>query len=74
MPEIRLPSDWVPTAAHFDRAKAGRINIAAEVESFKLHAETHDRHAANWNAAFTTWIKKAKPTSKGGGSDWALRM
>lgn len=35
----------------------------AEADSFRLHAETHDRHAANWNAAFTTWLKKAKPSA-----------
>lgn len=73
-PETRIPKDWTPTASHFERAKANRINIAAEVESFTLHAETHDRHAANWNAAFTTWLTKAKPNTKGGGSDWALRQ
>lgn len=60
-PETVLPAGWVPTAAHFERAKDGRIDIAAEVESFKLHAETHDRRAANWNSAFTTWLTKAKP-------------
>ena len=73
-PELRLPADWVPTAAHYERAKANRIDIAVQVEAFKLHAETHDRHAANWNAAFTSWLIKAKPSPKGGGSDWALRL
>jgi hypothetical protein len=73
-PETRLPANWVPTAAHFERAKASRIDIASEVEAFKLHAETYDRHAVEWNSAFTTWLKKAKPTQKGSGSDWALRM
>jgi len=72
-PSIRLPKDWVPTSAHYERAKQSGIDITAEVERFKLHAETHDRHAANWNAAFTTWLLKAKP-SKGGGSDWAMRL
>lgn len=73
-PEIRLPNDWVPTAAHYERSKANGLDIAKQVESFKLHADTHDRHAANWNAAFTTWLSKAKPNTKGGGSDWALRQ
>jgi len=63
-PELRIPADWVPTASHFERAAAAGIDIAKQVEAFKLHAETHDRHAANWNAAFTTWLTKAKPTGK----------
>jgi len=61
-PEVRLPSGWAPTSAHFERAKTNRVDIAKESEAFKLHAETHDRRAANWNAAFTTWLTKAKPT------------
>lgn len=73
-PETRIPKDWAPTASHFERAKTSRIDITREVESFRLHAETHDRHAANWNSAFTTWLTKANPETKGGGSDWALRM
>lgn len=63
-PETRLPTDWVPTAAHYERAKQNRIDILKETEAFRLHAETHDRHAANWNAAFTTWLTKAKPAPK----------
>jgi hypothetical protein len=61
-PETRIPSDWVPTSTHFERATSSGIDIAKQVEAFKLHAETHDRHAANWNAAFTTWLSKAKPS------------
>lgn len=62
--ETRLPKDWTPTAAHFELAKERRVDIQAEVDAFRLHAETHDRHAARWNAAFTTWLKKAKPGVK----------
>lgn len=62
MKETRLPADWVPTKAHYKRAQENRIDIVAQAEAFRLHAETHDRHAANWNAAFTTWLTKAKPS------------
>jgi len=72
MPSLRLPSDWVPTAEHYERAKTLRVDIVQEIENFKGHAETHDRHAANWNSAFTTWLKKAKPSTKSN-TDWALR-
>lgn len=64
-PETRLPADWVPTASHYERAKNSGIDITAQAEMFRLHADTHDRHAANWNAAFTTWLTKAKPTKQG---------
>lgn len=72
----RLPTDWAPTSTHFERAKAASIDIAREVEAFKLHAETHDRHAVNWNSAFTTWLTKAKPTTSARvlpKNEWMLR-
>lgn len=66
--ETRLPKDWAPNVKHIERAKSAGVDVVGEAENFRLHAETHDRHAANWNAAFTTWLKKAKPsrTAPGG--------
>lgn len=61
--ETRLPKEWTPTASHFTMAAERSINIGSEAEAFRLHAETHDRHAARWNAAFTTWLKKSKPST-----------
>lgn len=59
--EKRLPKSWAPIPSHFALARELGVDIAREVEAFRLHAETHDRHAARWNAAFTTWLKKARP-------------
>jgi hypothetical protein len=67
--ETRLPKDWAPTASHLELAKTRGVNIIAEADNFRLHAETHDRHAARWNAAFTTWLKKAKPSGPNGRVD-----
>lgn len=61
-----IPKDWAPTAAHIERAKEKRVNVLNQAEAFKLHAETHDRRAANWNAAFTTWLMKSKPEENAG--------
>lgn len=71
--ETRLPSDWVPTKSHFDLAAERRVDLAAEVDAFRRHAETHDRHAARWNAAFTTWLKKSKPKATGNPDAWMNR-
>lgn len=57
--ETRLPKSWAPTASHIKRASEAGLNLTECVEAFRGHAETHDRHAANWNAAFTTWLIKA---------------
>jgi hypothetical protein len=72
--ETRLPKDWAPTAAHLELARERRIDITAEVTAFRLHAETHDRHAARWNAAFTTWLKKAKPSAAASGGRQGMSL
>lgn len=59
--ETRLPKDWAPAASHLDLARERGVDVVAEAEAFRLHAETHDRRAARWNAAFTTWLKKSTP-------------
>jgi hypothetical protein len=61
--ETRIPADWAPTASHFQTAKTLGVDIVAQADAFRLHAETHDRHAARWNSAFTTWLKKSKPST-----------
>lgn len=58
-PSVSLPADWAPTDDHKLRASNDGVFLAKEVEKFRLHAETHDRKAANWNAAFTQWLIKA---------------
>ena len=59
-PERELPASWTPTPEHAERAKAKSIDLAEQAEAFRLHAETHARRAANWNAAFTMWLTKAR--------------
>jgi hypothetical protein len=59
--EVAIPKDWAPTTEHFELARARGVDIAAEADAFRLHAETHDRRAVRWNAAFTSWLKKARP-------------
>ncbi len=58
-PEVPLPGDWSPTKSHADRAKENNIDLADQAVRFRLHAETHGRLAASWNAAFTTWLMNA---------------
>jgi hypothetical protein len=73
--ETRLPKEWVPTSSHYELAKSLRVDVATEADNFRLHAETYDRHAARWNAAFTTWLKKAKPSTPAASrpTDWMNR-
>ena len=69
--ETVLSVDWAPTADHIKRAKELGVDVLNEAETFRLHADAHERRAVNWNAAFTMWLKKAKPRRPN--TDWALR-
>lgn len=71
--EISLPSSWAPTTEHFAKAKELGVDIVREAEAFRLHAETYDRKAVRWNAAFTSWLLKAKPTMPKPAVDWMNR-
>ena len=61
----RLPADWRPTEEHAKRATARGLGLAAQAELFRLHADTHERTAKNWNAAFTMWLTKAPQFDRG---------
>lgn len=60
-PETPLPANWEPTNEHAKRAREKNLNLEEVATDFRLHAETHDRRAANWNSAFTMWLRKAQP-------------
>lgn len=57
--EHQLPADWQPTQAHRERAEAAGLDVAAQADLFRAHAEREDRYVRNWNGAFTTWLIKA---------------
>jgi hypothetical protein len=73
-PSTRLPDDWQPTESHWERRHDG-IDVQREADTFRAHAEANDRRAVNWNAAFTQWLLKAKPSPasqphKGRAAQW----
>ena len=59
-PATRLPDDWQPTEAHWER-RHDAIDVQNEAATFRAHAEANDRRCVNWNAAFTQWLLKARP-------------
>jgi len=74
-----LPKNWAPTASHIARAKEKGLDVISLAEDFRLHAKANGRVAASWNAAFTTWLKKANqfnpqpatPTKPAANSPWS---
>lgn len=83
-PERPLPESWAPNAKHFAFAEERGVNLQSEARAFRNHAQTHDRRARDWDAAFRTWLDKAKsprpagrpgrgPVTDLGGAEWLLR-
>jgi len=73
-PATALPATWKPNSRHHEFAIANQLDISAEVERFRDHAEANDRRQANWDASFRMWLtaaikfrgRAAGPTTTGG--------
>jgi hypothetical protein len=63
----QLPKTWAPTAEHIERARTLGLDLLAEVEKFRAHAEEHNRKAIVWNGAFTRWLINAAQYAKRNG-------
>lgn len=63
-PERPLPDDWAPNAKHFAQAEKLGVDLMAEARAFRGHAQTHDRRARDWDAAFRTWLDKSRPAAR----------
>jgi hypothetical protein len=68
-PTRAIPTDWMPTAKHQAYADENRLDLGQEAFRFRNHAHQVDRRCANWNAAFTNWLSKAKPAPKQASND-----
>lgn len=58
-PSTRLPDDWEATDAHRSYAGEHRLRLDYEVAQFRDHATANDRRQVSWDAAFSTWLRKA---------------
>ncbi|MFE7744470.1 hypothetical protein [Nocardia sp. NPDC057455] len=56
-----IPEDWHPNDVHRAKAIRGTLDLDFEADQFRNHALSHGRTAVNWDAAFHTWLGKAKP-------------
>lgn len=59
-PEIRLPDSWQPTDGHRAYAGEHRLDVDAEAFKFRNHAQANDRRQRQWDAAFSTWLARAR--------------
>lgn len=57
----RIPDNWEPNDTHQAKANEKNLDIAHEAETFRNHAQAHDRRLVDWDAGFRNWLTKAKP-------------
>lgn len=72
-PDTPLPADWQPNESHSHAAAEAGVDRDREAAKFRDHALAADRRAADWNAAFRNWLRKAgefatKPANGANGS------
>lgn len=59
-PSVPLPNNWVPNQTHREKCTELGLNLEDQVERFRNNAHAKDHRYVNWNAAFNTWLSKAK--------------
>lgn len=57
----RIPDTWEPNDTHQAKANEKNLDLAHEAETFRNHAQAHDRRLVDWDAGFRNWLTKAKP-------------
>jgi hypothetical protein len=60
-PEIPMPDDWTPNETHVRIARECGVDGRREEAQFRDHAEANDRRQRDWDAAFRTWLRNARP-------------
>ena len=62
-PERPLGQDWQPNDRHHDYARKHNLDLDREAFRFRHHAAANDRRQRDWNAAFSSWLDKARDFS-----------
>jgi hypothetical protein len=55
-----LPADWAPNDGHRELAEERHANLLDEVANFRDHAASVGRETKDWDAAFRSWLRKAR--------------
>lgn len=56
----QLPASWKPNESHLEIAKEYGLEPAFQLRAFRDHHEAKGTTYKNWDAAFRTWLNKAK--------------
>lgn len=56
---VLIPEQWRPNQSHIDKAASLHLDVRAEYQRFRAHAEREHRRLKNWNTGFTNWLRKS---------------
>lgn len=59
-----LPDDFKPNETHEQFAKENAIDLEKEHSAFRDYYMAHGKRMANWNAAFSSWLRKCLSFNK----------
>lgn len=59
-PEEPLPDGWAPDDTHRSLAVEQGVDCDHEAAKFRDHAAANDRRQRDWDAAFRTWLRRAR--------------
>src|SRR5690606_17852687 len=65
-PETVFPRNWQPANRHRAYALENNLDLQHEAHMFREHARANGRTAVDWDAAFMTWLGKARPRNRPG--------
>jgi len=57
---VPLPESWEPNEGHRELAKEEGVSLVRETQVFKAHAAANGRTMVDWDAAFRSWLLKAR--------------
>jgi len=58
--QTRVPDDFFPDKQSTLMAKTAGVDLAYELEKFKLHYQANGEYRADWNAQFRKWLLHAQ--------------
>lgn len=65
-PDTLFPRNWTPSTRHRAYALENQLDLTHEAHMFREHAHANGRTAVDWDAAFMTWLGKARPRTRPG--------
>jgi hypothetical protein len=72
--KTRLPEDFTPSDSHREFATKHRLDLADQLERFRLHFLANGESSLRWDLRFHTWLRNALDWRKPSGGGFAPRQ